>query len=79
MKKVIKTVRVNGEGVKIYVRNPTNGELGAADRIRAKSWTKAMRDPDVVSKKQLDKILEEKGVWDKDKQREQLSIIKGFR
>ena len=75
MKKVIKTVRVNGEDVKIYVRNPTNGELGAADRIRAKSWTKAMRDPDVVSKKQLDKILEEKGVWDKDKQREQTDLF----
>jgi hypothetical protein len=75
MKKITKTVLINGEQVKVYVRNPTNGELSAADRIRAKSWTKAMKDPDVLSKKQLDKILEEKGVWDKDKQREQTNLF----
>jgi hypothetical protein len=75
MKKVTKTVRIDGEDVKIYVRNPTNGELSAADRVRAKSWTRAMKDPDVVSKKQLDKMLEEKGVWDKDKQRQQTDLF----
>lgn len=75
MKKVNKSVIVDGEEVKIYVRNPTNGELSAADRVRAKSWTRAMKDPDVVSKKQLDKILNEKGVWDKDKQRQQNELF----
>ncbi len=75
MKKVTKTVEINGEEVKVYVRSPTNGELSSADRVRAKSWTRAMKDPDVVSKKQLEKILNEKGVWDKEKQKQQTDLF----
>jgi hypothetical protein len=75
MKKITKRVDVDGQEVNIYVRNPTNGELTSADRIRAKSWTRAMKDPDVVSKKQLEKILKEKGAWGKDKQKQQENLF----
>lgn len=69
-------VKEDGTKVEIYVRKPTNGELTRAEKVRVKQWSKFKSDPDIMSKVQLKRYLEERKIWDKDKQKESLALEK---
>ena len=60
--------------VKILVRKPTNAVMTAAQRKGALVWTQCIQEG-VMTKKELDVILEERGIWSKAKDKEQQDIL----
>ena len=68
----------DGTKVEIYVRKPTNGELTRAEKVRVKQWSKFKSDPDIMSKVQLKRYLEERKIWDKGKQKESSALEKSI-
>lgn len=77
MKKLDREI-INEEGNKVefYVRKPTNGELTKAEKVRVKSWSKFKSDPDIMSKIQLNRYLQDRGIWDKQKEKEKADLEK---
>lgn len=77
-KKDVKVTIVNDDGSKetvdIYVVRPNNNTIKNADRYRAKVWNQCIIDG-VLTKKELSAILQKRGIWNKDKEDEQASII----
>ena len=69
-------MKEDGSKVEIYVRKPTNGELTRAEKVRVKSWSKFKSDPDIMSKVQLNRYLQERGIWDKQKEKEKTDLEK---
>jgi hypothetical protein len=63
--------------VKIMVKKPTNAVMTAAQRKGAIIWTQCIQEG-VMTKKELDKILEERGIWSKAKDAEQTSILESI-
>ena len=66
----------DGTKVEIYIRKPTNGELTRAEKVRVKSWSKFKSDPDIMSKVQLNRYLEERGIWDQSKEKDKAKLEK---
>ena len=64
----------DGTKVEIYVRKPTNGELTRAEKVRVKQWSKFKSDPDIMSKVQLKRYLEERVIWDKGKTKKKVLL-----
>jgi hypothetical protein len=60
--------------VKIYVVRPNNNTIKNADRYRAKTWNQCITDG-VLTKKELGKILKDRGIWSADKEDEQEKVI----
>lgn len=60
--------------VKIYVVRPNNNTIKNADRYRAKTWNQCITDG-VLTKKELAKILKDRGIWSADKEDEQEKIV----
>lgn len=60
--------------VKIYVVRPSNNTIKNADRHRAKTWNQCITDG-ILTKKELSKILKDRGIWDKNKEQEEVEII----
>lgn len=60
--------------VSIYVIKPTNFIIKNADRYKAKIWNQCLLD-DILTKKELEKILEKRGIWNKEKEDEYQSIL----
>lgn len=60
--------------VKIYVVRPNNNTVKNADRYRAKTWNQCITDG-ILTKKELSKILKDRGIWDKNKEQEEIEII----
>ena len=56
----------NGDKVNIYVVKPSNQVISQADIHRAKRWNECIRD-NVITKKELKVLMEERGIWDKSK------------
>ena len=75
--RVEKTVEIKstGEKVEIYVSKPINEVIKAADRQRSKTWTDCLRDG-VIIKKELEVLMEERGIWDKAKTKREEEITK---
>lgn len=61
--------------VKIYVTRPNNNTIKNADRYRAKTWNQCITDG-VLTKKELAKILKERGIWDQSKEDEETEIVR---
>jgi len=72
----VKVVKEDGSEkiVKIYVTRPNNNTIKNADRYRAKTWNQCITDG-ILTKKELSKILQERGIWDKNKEQEETKII----
>lgn len=70
------TVTENGQEkkVKILVKKPSNAVISQAQRIRAKAWTDCVRDG-IMTKKELQKFMENNGIWDEEKDSSQKRII----
>lgn len=60
--------------VKIMVKKPTNAVMTAAQRKGALIWTQCIQEG-VMTKKELEKILEDRGIWSKAKEKEQADIL----
>ena len=60
----------NGDKVTIYVKKPTNDVISAADMHRAKIWNKCITDG-VITKKELSVLMEERGIWSKEKTKQE--------
>jgi hypothetical protein len=69
-------IKEDGSKVEIYIRKPTNGELTKAEKVRVKQWSKFKSDPDIMSKIQLNRYLEERGIWDKSKENDKKKLEK---
>ena len=63
----------DGKKVTIVVKNPTTGITSRANRIHAKTWTECIQDG-IMTKKGLAKFMKENGIWDDEKEKEQLAI-----
>jgi hypothetical protein len=63
----------DGKEVKLVVKAPTTGISSRSDRIRAKVWTECVQDG-IMTKKELARFMREKGIWDDQKDAEQLEI-----
>ena len=59
--------------INIYVVRPNNNTIKNADRYRATTWNQCITDG-VLTRKELAKILEERGIWNSEKS-EQETII----
>ncbi len=68
----------DGTKLEIYVRKPTNGELTRAEKVRVKQWSKFKSDPDIMSKVQLKRYLEDREIWDINKQKESATLEKSI-
>lgn len=71
-----KEIEVNlddGTTKKIVVKLPTTGVQSRADRIRAKAWTECIQDG-IMTKKELNRVMKEKGIWDEEKDRRHVEI-----
>ncbi len=68
----------DGTKLEIYVRKPTNGELTRAEKVRVKQWSKFKSDPDIMSKVQLKRYLEDREIWDVNKQKESAALEKSI-
>lgn len=63
----------NGDKVNIYVVKPSNAIISQADAHRAKVWNKCITDG-VITKKELSVLMEDRGIWNKDKSKEEDDI-----
>jgi hypothetical protein len=75
--KTEKTVDVeleDGSKTKIIVKKPSNAVMSAAQRKGALIWTQCIQEG-VMTKKELEKILEDRGIWTKAKAKEQVDIL----
>ena len=75
--KTEKTVDVeleDGSKTKIIVKKPSNAVMSAAQRKGALIWTQCIQEG-VMTKKELEKILDDRGIWTKDKAKEQVKIL----
>jgi len=59
--------------VEIYVLKPSNSILKAADRHKSKAWNEAIQD-NVLTKKELETVLKQRGIWSEAKDVEQKAI-----
>ena len=77
MNRVHKTVEFEGTKVKvdIYVRKPSHEVIKRADRYKAKTWNQCIRDG-VITKKELSILMEERGIWNKEKTAEEEKTTK---
>jgi len=60
--------------VTIYVVRPTNNTIKNADRYRAKSWNQCITEG-VLTKKELSKVMHDRGIWDEDKDEQERKIV----
>jgi hypothetical protein len=72
--KVVEVKLDNGETIKVIVKRPSNRINANAQRVAAKVWTDCVRDG-IMTKKELEKFMEESGVWTKGKMKSQDQIV----
>lgn len=72
----VKVSQESGEDkvVKIYVVRPNNNTIKNADRYRAKTWNQCITDG-VLTKKELSKVMSDRGIWDEDKDEQERKIV----
>ena len=64
----------DGSKTKIIVKKPNNAVMSAAQRRGALVWTQCIQEG-VMTKKELEKILEDRGIWTKERAKEQVTIL----
>jgi len=77
--RVATTVKI-GEGdeakeIEIYVKRPTNDIIRKADIFRTKTWSDCAAQG-IQTKKEVVKMMEERGIWSKEKDEEEEKISK---
>jgi|TARA_R110002051_G_scaffold318513_1_gene400971 hypothetical protein len=64
----------DGSKTKIIVKKPSNRVMSAAQRKGALIWTQCIQEG-IMTKKELEKILDDRGIWTKAKAHEQVEIL----
>jgi hypothetical protein len=67
----------DGTKIQVIVRKPSNAVMSAAQRKGALVWTQCIQEG-IMTKKELEKVLEDRGIWTKAKAQEQTSILKAI-
>jgi hypothetical protein len=67
-------VEVDGADVKVIVKKPSNAVMSAAQRKGALVWTQCIQEG-VMTKQELEALLETRGIWTKEKKRKQQKIL----
>jgi hypothetical protein len=62
------------ETVGIFVVRHTNATIKNADRYKARTWNQCITEG-VITKKELGKLMRDRGIWDEDKDQEEKAII----
>ncbi len=65
----------NKKEVEFFVKQPNNEILKKADRHKSKIWNEAIQDG-VLTKKEMLTVMEERGVWSKEKTKEEKTLGK---
>jgi|TARA_B100001094_G_scaffold330792_1_gene396959 hypothetical protein len=63
----------NGEKITIFVKKPANKIISSADMRRAKVWNDCIQN-DILTKKELSKVMEKRGIWSKKQSEEEDDI-----
>ena len=63
-------VEVDGADIKVIVKKPSNAVMSAAQRKGALVWTQCIQEG-VMTKQELEALLETRGIWTKEKKRKQ--------
>jgi hypothetical protein len=77
IEKTVDVELTDGSKIKIIVKKPSNAVMSAAQRKGALVWTQCIQEG-VMTKKELEKILEDRGIWTKAKAQEQANILKAI-
>ena len=67
-------VEVDGADVKVIVKKPSNAVMSAAQRKGALVWTQCIQEG-VMTKQELETLLETRGIWTKEKKKKQQKIL----
>lgn len=67
-------VEVDGADIKVIVKKPSNAVMSAAQRKGALVWTQCIQEG-VMTKQELEALLETRGIWTKEKKRKQQKIL----
>lgn len=78
IKRVEKTVEIKKDDgtiqkIDIYVQRPSNKVAKQADRQKSKVWNECLMD-NILTKKELEVVLEKRGIWDEEKQKDEEKI-----
>ena len=77
IEKTVDVELTDGSKIKLIVKKPSNAVMSAAQRKGALVWTQCIQEG-VMTKKELEKILEDRGIWTKAKAQEQANILKAI-
>jgi hypothetical protein len=64
----------DGQKTKIVVKKPSNRVTTEAQRRGAVTWNKCVQEG-IMTKKELEKFMKERGIWDDGKEAEQKSLV----
>ena len=74
---VIKTKDENDKDINILVKKPTAKNISDAQRYSTMTWTEAIQSG-ILTRKELDNVLEERGLWSKGKQEQYEKLTHGI-
>lgn len=75
--KIIEVKREDGSIVKVYVSRPSAQAIRKADIYRAKIWNECL-DEGIKTKEELAVVMEKRGIWGKDQQKEEIEIVENL-
>jgi len=61
--RIVDVESYKGEPLTVHIHHPTHGEEILASDAYSKTYSKYLKDKDLMSKKEMDKILKEKEIW----------------
>ena len=74
---VVKTKDENDKDMNILVKKPTAKNISDAQRYSTMTWTEAIQSG-ILTRKELDNVLEERGLWSKGKQEQYEKLTHGI-
>jgi len=74
---VVKTKDENDKDMDILVKKPTAKNISDAQRYSTMTWTEAIQSG-ILTRKELDNVLEERGIWSKGKQDQYEKLTRGI-
>jgi len=61
--RIVNVESYKGEALTVHVHHPTHGEEILSSEEYSKAFSRYLKDPDLMSKKEMNRILKEKGIW----------------
>ena len=76
-KKEVEVKKEDGSVIKFYVSRPSAQAIRKADIYRAKIWNECL-DEGIKTKEELAVVMEKRGIWGKDQQKEEIEIVESL-